>query len=254
MAFVRTVGDMRGDQHLLISLLSGLLILVPFIPAYAPAVFTAIMAGLVVGSLAPDADARDAAIFHKRIKIRGTLGAILRHIGYILPFFGYLIRYLIYFPVSLLLWIFTRKVGWPRHRGLLHSITGMVLTVFLIGFYSYVAMYVSGISISYFSLPFLSAFTLGFMMHLLEDSCTPSGIAWLFPFSRVRVCGEIRVDSKREKRPIVLAFTLCIAIITLFITGSYYEEDLFFSLGIPSLMLLAVWSVFLICAGVRFKT
>lgn len=244
---------MRGDQHLLITLLSGLLILVPLIPRFAPALFLTIMTGLVIGSLAPDADAGDAAIFHKRIKIKGTLGDLISPVGLVLPFFGYIIRYLIYFPVSLVLWVFIRKVGKPRHRGLLHSLIGLLLTVFFIGFYLYVALTLSGVTISYFFLPFISAFAAGFMMHLLEDSCTPSGIAWLFPFSRSRLCGEIRTGRKREYRPIVLTFTLCIAIIALFLSGSYYGGTTFTSIGVPALMLLAVWSVFLICSGFRFN-
>jgi len=250
-AIREVIDDMRGDQHLLISFFSGLLLIIPFIPLYSPVMFLTIIGGLAIGSLSPDADAKDAAIFHNRINIRGTLGDLLRPLGFIMPVFGYIIRYMIYCPVSLILWAILRKKGKPRHRGLLHSIPGMLLTVVLIGFYLRVFFVSLGMDISYLILPFLSAFTAGFLMHLLEDSCTPSGVAWLFPFFNNRVYGDIRVDRRREYRPAVMTFTLGIAIIALFLTGSYYQVVTIMSIWIPALMLLAVWAVFLFCAGLK---
>ena len=58
---------MRGDQHVLITLFSGGLLLAPHVAVFAPSEVAALLFGLFVGSLAPDADATDAAIFHTRI-------------------------------------------------------------------------------------------------------------------------------------------------------------------------------------------
>ena len=56
--------QLRGDQHVLITLFSGGLLLAPHIALLAPGEIAALLFGLFVGSLAPDADATDAAIFH----------------------------------------------------------------------------------------------------------------------------------------------------------------------------------------------
>ena len=58
---------MRGDQHVLITLFSGGLLLAPHVALFAPVEVAVLLFGLFVGSLAPDADATDAAIFHTTV-------------------------------------------------------------------------------------------------------------------------------------------------------------------------------------------
>ena len=58
---------MRGDQHVYLSLTTAGLLIAPSVPVLDPALIAVLFFGVFVGSLAPDADAVDAAIFNGRI-------------------------------------------------------------------------------------------------------------------------------------------------------------------------------------------
>lgn len=61
------------------------------------------------------------------------------------------------------------------HRGAIHSLPGMGI-IALVAWIIFSALGWPGILVQYFSL--------GFFLHLLEDSFSKSGIAWLQPFSK----------------------------------------------------------------------
>lgn len=71
-------------------------------------------------------------------------------------------------PVSVLL---NRLFG---HRGFIHSF----LCAFLLGAGLYLALMEF---LPSFAAPVADGFFAGFLIHLLQDSCTPNGIRWLWP-------------------------------------------------------------------------
>ena len=197
---------MRGEQHVFYSLLSAA-ILSPFILSTGDPVFLLLIAaGIFIGSLAPDADAADSAIMHGLSGGRGGIRTLRRHTILILPFFGYLIRYFVYFPVSVLVFIFTLGKVKPKHRGLLHSFFGVVFASVLLWIYIAIIISLFGRLISKdFSGVFLypaavlcaGIFT-GSILHLLEDSCTHSGVFWLFPFKNTKISGTLVPNAGRN--------------------------------------------------------
>lgn len=193
---------MRGDQHVAISLCSAGLLLAPLSMSLEPAVILLALLGVFIGSLAPDADARDAAIFHTRVHgVKGVKGQILNAFAVVLPIFGYTIRYLIYYPLSLLTMIVFRKIYSHQHRGLLHSFAGTAVMTLLLLAYLRAGLTLAGLqqdaALALFGLSFLG----GCLLHLLEDSCTPGGVAWLFPASRRRISGRIQATGRFDPRP-----------------------------------------------------
>ena len=202
---------MRGDQHVSLSLATAGFLIAPWVPVIDPVLIAVLLFGVFVGSLAPDADAVDAAIFNGRIGgAKGKRGQVLNGLAVVLPVFGYTIRYLIYYPLSLIFSLLLRKSYRHRHRGLLHSFSGVGLTSLILS--GYLALILTWIGAPLTLLPaFGCAFFAGCVLHLVEDTCTPAGIAWLYPFSRRRMAGRVRTQGAPEVRPAVFAIVLTAA-------------------------------------------
>ncbi|NLA38477.1 MAG: metal-dependent hydrolase [Methanomicrobiales archaeon] len=242
---------MRGDQHVYISLATVGLLIAPWLTVLDPVLIAVLLFGIFVGSLAPDADAADAAIFNGRFgRVKGKRGQLVNGLAVVLPIFGYTIRYLIYYPLSLVFTLILRKSYRHRHRGLLHSLAGVGLTALLLSGYLALILAWSGISLAL--LPaFGAAFLAGCILHLIEDSCTPEGIAWLYPFSRRRLAGRVLTWGSLEVRPTVFAIVLALAaaamLIAPFVTGAKAEELGLLAAGIA----LLLWILFILACRVR---
>ncbi len=161
---------MRGSLHVLSSLFVGGCVLFLLVQLHALTFLqaTLVLAGIAVGCMLPDADARDARIFHTRLRP--------------LAFFT---RWAMLFPASVLL----RLVGIKHahgHRRLLHSLLGaaccitgwtMVAVVLFPFQREIISFLVAGLCI-------------GWMLHLYEDMLTRSGIPFFFPLSG-RIAGKM---------------------------------------------------------------
>ncbi|WP_332450718.1 metal-dependent hydrolase [Methanoculleus sp.] len=208
---------MRGDQHVSLSLATAGLFIAPSLTVLDPVLSAVLLFGVFIGSLAPDADAADAAIFNGRIGgVKGKRGQLLNGFAVVLPIFGYTIRYLIYYPLSLIFSLLLRKSYQHRHRGLLHSFSGVGLTSLILS--GYLALILTWLGWPLALLPlFGCAFFAGCVLHLVEDTCTPAGVAWLYPFSRRRVAGRVRTQGDLEVRPLVFTIVLLLAAVGVFI-------------------------------------
>ncbi|KAF5042241.1 metal-dependent hydrolase [Methanoculleus horonobensis] len=242
---------MRGDQHASLSLATTALLIAPWATVIDPSVIAVLFFGVFVGSLAPDADAVDAAIFNGRIAgAKGKRGQVVNGFAVVLPIFGYTIRYLIYYPLSLVFMLLLRKSYRHRHRGLLHSFPGVGLTALVLS--GYLALILTWLGSSLALLPaFGCAFFAGCILHLMEDTCTPAGVAWLYPFSRRRVAGRVRSQGLFEVRPAAFSIVLVIAAagmaVAPFVTAIPVE-------GLGSLVLVAapaLWLLFMLVSRVR---
>jgi len=242
---------MRGDQHVYLSLTTAGLLIAPWIAVLDPALIAVLLFGVFVGSLAPDADAADAAIFNGRLGgVKGKRGQIVNGLAVVLPVFGYTIRYLIYYPLSLVFALILRKSYRHRHRGLLHSFAGVWLTSLLLS--GYLTLILTWLGISLALLPaFGFAFFAGCILHLVEDTCTPAGVAWLYPFSRRRLAGRVRTWGNFEVRPTVFAIVLALATAAMLIapvaTSATPEELRRLAPGVA----LLLWLLFILVCRVR---
>ncbi|WP_155937301.1 metal-dependent hydrolase [Methanoculleus sp. MH98A] len=69
---------MRGDQHVSLSLATAAFLIAPWATAIDAAAIAVLLSGVFIGSLAPDADAVDAAIFNGRIAgAKGKRGQVV---------------------------------------------------------------------------------------------------------------------------------------------------------------------------------
>jgi len=241
---------MRGEEHVLISVLGAGLMILPVLPGTDLLGLVVIFMGVIIGSLAPDADIANAAIMHgfrnsKRLNF-GLRGSTVLF----LPYFGYIVRYLIYYPVSAVIWVLSLGRVKPRHRGFLHSFFGGVITTLLLLLYIGLASVWLNCFNTVFLLMFGSGFFAGYMMHLLEDSCTKCGVAWVYPFSKKRLCGEVVPWNKREYRPFVFCLLIVAVIAVIVLAGCSLPVPGGIFVMVP-VAFFALWAVFFLLSGVH---
>ena len=228
---------MKGSTHILLSVLTGLVILAPVAGLIHWSWSVIILLGIFFGSLAPDVDkGRDSAIFHSSIP-----GAKGRRF-FLTPVIGYFIYIFCYKPLSIIfLGIFGRKIL-PKqgHRELPHSPIGII------------CMSLEFLRNNTLIWVFGAAFLIGCFLHLLEDTCDNSGIHYLYPFRFRRVRGTVVGDGS-DLRPKMFAVVLLIVAVVVFVgffTGSISAE---YAKWTAFLLPAALWIVFLKISGVPAK-
>jgi inner membrane protein len=234
---------MKGRMHLLLSLLSLLVIIFPVWPDLSWSVGLIVFAGVLVGSLAPDVDAPDSVIFHLRL--------LPRNLRVPLSLFGYLLRYLVYYPLSLFFWLVFSRNYRHEHRGLLHTPVGVTLATLVMAGYAGILSLLVLHALHPGVLLFAGAFWGGCILHLLQDSCTPAGISWGFPWHSERLRGKIRTGSRRDPRPALYAVLLvgCLGVLLLLPDHSFFPAGL-----MASFLLIATWGIFLYLARVTHRS
>ncbi|EHQ35480.1 metal-dependent hydrolase [Methanoplanus limicola] len=196
---------MHGEEHVFLSLLSAGIILTPLFGSVDPIIPLVCLIGVFIGSLAPDADAADSSIMHGFLGGRGNLRAVRRHTVIFLPFFGYILRYLVFYPASALVWVFTLGREKPRHRGVMHSLLGAFIAGLAIGLILYGIFVISaGFDAERWIYIFMAGFLFGYLMHLIEDSCSKTGVCWIYPFSKRKLSGNLAAKSFRMRLSAVI--------------------------------------------------
>ena len=219
---------MLGRDHLLLTIATVSLVLAPLFTRYPTVVLVALV-GTAIGSLIPDADSPDAAIFHMNVSgLRGGIGSVLNSIGILYPVFGYVTKYLIYKPSVQFYdsFVFTETNIEERHRGFLHSFLGLGTATVLTGVYLLPLLYVLGIVSVVFIGVFLLAYLTGAILHLVEDSCTKSGIQWHYPFRQWRIRGNLTTTTRLADTIYQRVFSVILGggVVLLFFLPSIYSE------------------------------
>lgn len=244
----------------MISLATVSVVLMPFLDNHGALALTVFL-GTAVGSLIPDSDSKDAAIFHSNVKgLNGDIGSLVNNLfAPVFPVFGYATKYAIYKPAVIIYdKTFSNYSFQEKHRSFSHSILGVLTMTAVTGLYiTPLLIYLNILSIPYLT-AFLTAYMAGAFMHMLEDSCTKTGISWNAPFSSTKLKGKLTTSSKPEhvKKPRYLLYTLGIlSPVSLIMSTSqqFRFTDLELA-GIGFLASVTVWLVFMIfVAGVRFQ-
>lgn len=241
---------MKGEQHIFYTLLSAGILLSPVASIANAAGILVFLAASFVGSLSPDADSADSAIMHGVPGGTGKVRVFRRHTVLFLPLFGYLIRYLVYFPLSAVVLIITLGRVKPKHRGLLHSLFGVFFISVVVTLLFALLLYLFRAGELYGFIPvFWAGFLFGGLMHLVEDSCSKSGVFWLYPFSIAKVSGTLLAGGRRH--------LLIIAILGVGFAAVYVDE--FTALfpqelpwAAPVIVLILAWTaVLIICRAKR---
>mgnify|MGYP001180887088 CR=1 FL=1 len=239
---------MLGKDHFSITLGTVFPFTIPLIfsenshPVYA---FCLLVAS-VIGSLIPDADSDEKPKLHYDFKIIYDIMVPLHK--------------LIVFSFSL----FNLKekmnlqyVVEEQHRGIMHSPIGVFISSFVLTLLTAIIGYFifHGINATLIGFLFLGLIS-GQLLHLLEDSCTISGINWLFPFRTCELKGSIytgnKIEGKRDIRPFLYRVSLLFASAILLILHSLGAIDVNES-GIYLLIFAVValiWGLILLTAKI----
>ena len=193
---------MRGQQHIQITLSTGLVLVAPFL-LLNPTASVLFLVGVFLGSLLPDSDASDRTA---------------KHGDSVLFAFDQINEILIY---PLLLRLFHEK---KRHRGILHTVAGVAtFTVILTA--------ITGITFLLLNIQFNFWFIgiglfIGGILHLMEDCCPRSGVIPLYPKYHTAFKGDIATFNRKEKRPDQFASYLAVLFVVLVTVQLYYNVAL----------------------------
>ena len=220
---------MRGESHLTASFmisLPTLMVLYNMAPDTMIDVMGYVLGGVLLGCLLPDVDASDAKVMHGYWRPIGLFG-----------------KYLFYKPMT---WILrTRSDAYrEQHRGYLHSFIGCFLAtiffaipiviIFLHSTYVLLLPLETTITVWYvwIGLPF------GFLMHLVEDSFTKSGVRWIFPGGKTY--SSQTTTGKKSEYNLLSAFFVTYGILTVIVYMLPASVTILLGSVIGSLVLLGV--------------
>lgn len=237
---------MLGRQHLMLSAATAIPFLIYLLDA--PSLSAIFFIGICIGSLIPDVDVKNSTIFHRKIRgLRfGSARIFNSFLTPIFPLFGYITRYLIYIPAIKTYNLFLPKKYCfnCKHRNFSHCLIGISTITAATGLIAYLALQIFNISNIFYVKIFLASYFAGSLLHLIQDSCTNSGIAWMQPFSSRKISGKIKTGENDLEANI---FLLQLGTITLF--------SLYFSLNIVQILSVIVgsWTLFLFTSGVKLE-
>jgi membrane-bound metal-dependent hydrolase YbcI (DUF457 family) len=218
---------MRGNDHIAISMGSGLLLASPWL-LNNPLIAVIFVVGVLIGSLLPDTDATDSK---------------LHYMDGIARFFSLIMQPVIIPLTKLIYWIFRMPFN-PSHRGSMHTLTGVIVyTSLLAGLISSV-LFFTGYWYPIFGLFFIGI-CIGGVLHILEDCCTRSGLMPFKPFSGRKYAGNINTGDKKEKRPGMYAKVMFGAAGGVLIGGYYYQIDQIYLVGLSAGLFVLLWVVIL---------
>lgn len=239
---------MLGRQHLVITLATVTGLIIPLY-YFSPVLSILALFGAALGTLIPDIDGNDALIFHSRIiRVETGYTQFLNIFpGLLFPIVGYITKYTIYFPSVLLFKLLLPNHYRPEygHRKYMHSILGLFTTTLITGIY--IASVLSilqpfGISAILGLTAFLTGYFFGGLLHLVEDSCTKTGVMFFYPFSNLKIHGKI-VTGKDKVKPhlmtLAMAATAFAALYLTYKVGSIKSMETVLGLN------LVFWSLFL---------
>ncbi len=250
---------MYGNQHFLLSVLTVAAIVSPALIFTGDGSLLIIIMASGFGSLLPDVDAGDSALAHN--KIRGTsrfvgyrLARVINRVFGTVNFVLYPVaRWLVLGPYALLL---GRKA---EHRGIFHTVYAGLFASFILTIMLSAALWHAKAFNFISSASVFSGLLLGFLLHLVEDACTVSGIDFLFPFQSCFLRGNHRTNGDSQLLPSVQIAVLMVLASLPYLLWFFSNPDVsilpplsFWAQQAGMLALvLAVWLAFLKLYGVR---
>jgi membrane-bound metal-dependent hydrolase YbcI (DUF457 family) len=239
---------MLGRHHITLSVGTVAVVVLPLFMLY-PIPVLIILTGTAIGSLIPDADSPDAAIFHSEVKgLTGGYSNLINVVAILNPVFGFGTKYLIYKPAVRFYdsVVFDEYGIKEDHRGFLHSFLGVGTATMLTGVYTLsVLVFLDLLWFTGLGL-FLFGYLVGALLHLLEDSCTKSGIQWNYPFQSWKLRGEISTTARPEDMAYQRGLLTVLGVGSL---GMFFAPTVTFDIPIIAFVLLGVGGVSL-CWGI----
>jgi membrane-bound metal-dependent hydrolase YbcI (DUF457 family) len=178
---------MLAEDHLKLSVFSSV-ILFGWLIFQNAMIFAAILGGVVIGCFLPDTDLPKSKIDSMK-GIAGFFGIISKHI--LNPLVTLIFEFLLKQPID------------QRHRGITHTIYGILTYCLLIEVISLPILFWSGMWGSFIIYSFfVFGLLFGGILHLMEDSCTKTGITPFYPLNQIKkYSGNISTFDPNERRP-----------------------------------------------------
>ncbi|MDH7593524.1 MAG: metal-dependent hydrolase [Methanomicrobiales archaeon] len=240
---------MKGGEHLLLSTLSSLAILIPWTGMTSAGLLIVILCGVATGSLAPDADADRAAILTRPSRAFLYRRVCISPVEFMLPLLGHAIRYTIYYPLSFLSWLLYGKKYRHQHRGILHSLPGAIFTSTILTLYLFLCAL---LAVSWLQRPveipvfiIFASLLSGHLMHLLQDSCTIRGVRWMYPLNVMNFRGALRTGDGTLQTGL-LSISLCTAVALIGSARMYAFVSPWLLTSVSIGLLSMLWGLFLI--------
>lgn len=172
---------MLGRYHVSISLAIASLLVIPLIflteNSWVP-FGLAFLVAVIIGSLTPDADCKGKAKIHYDFYVvERAMNKVVQ------PLVKFLFQRIISKKYNL-----EGEIN-DEHRGIMHSPIGILISSFLLT----IILLLIVLFFNLFNVKFIFAIFFGLLfgqfLHLIEDTCTVSGIKWKFPF---KISGELK--------------------------------------------------------------
>lgn len=226
---------MLGKQHVSITLATIIPLLLPMLlyDSNYQLYSISILIAVLIGSLTPDADCGGKSKLYYDFRFVHDIMIPLQ---------------------KSVVWIFNRssvknkfnlecEVN-NKHRGIMHAPVGIVISSLLLTLIASIftlIFYIESTIFVTFSV-FVGLLT-GQFLHLVEDSCTVSGINWKFPFGTRELKGKIytfsKIEGKKDIRPTIYEYSLW-SITALLLMGNAFDKISLTQFTIYPLILLAL--------------
>lgn len=183
---------MLGKDHINISIAFVIPFLIPlvFLNVGDMLIFVTFLFAVFVGSLLPDTDCGGkATIYYKFPEIDNFMKKVV----------GKSIKWTLNHLISKEKIKVEHEVN-DEHRGIMHSPIGVLLTSIILSLPIFIFALVFNMFNFGVILAIFFGLLIGQLLHLFEDSCTISGINWLFPFKTKELKGKIYTFSKDPER------------------------------------------------------
>ena len=220
---------MLSKDHFVLSIFSDF-ILFSWLFFQNPFFFFAITFGVFIGCLLPDTDLPKSRIDY----LKGITG-----------FFVFITKNFIN-PLVAIIFEFVLKKPIDRgHRGITHTIYGILTYCLIIEGIGLLLFFVlrTGGFITGYSL-FVFGLFFGGMLHLMEDSCTKSGITPFYPLNGdKKYSGNVSTFNLKEKRPVYYAILLLILSVFLLIVQIFSDFPIGVIIFLSVVSFLIAWKI-----------
>ncbi|MDO8517029.1 MAG: metal-dependent hydrolase [Nanoarchaeota archaeon] len=140
-----------------------------------------------------------------------------------------------------------------EHRGIMHAPIGILISTILLLLILSTFLVIFKLFNPIFLLILFFGLLIGQFLHLLEDSCTISGINWKFPFGTKIMNGEIYTWDKKDLRCKNFQIILIITIILLILGYSFNKISTNFWVIYPLIFIIIVFLWFIFMGVVKVK-
>ncbi|RLG21135.1 hypothetical protein DRN74_03815 [Candidatus Micrarchaeota archaeon] len=185
---------MLGKDHMSLSFLTALMVSLPLYlgQVIGSDILICFIFTVIIGSLLPDTDCNGTPLLYWKF---GPLYYLMKVL--VFPSTKFVLKFII--EKRDMCNLYSEEIN-DEHRGIMHSPAGIITSSALLTIFIALFLYVLGyFHIIYTFVAFLGFFG-GQFLHLLQDTCTKSGVNWGYPFTNNLLRGDISTFRKQGEQ------------------------------------------------------